>query len=365
MSAERPLVVDTALHPVLGDRELRGLLDQPWASAGLPHPLGVRYAMPDGGFTPLADAVDDPTEVAEVLFGTCGVDVAVVTPFTRGLRPNPHEQAAIAHATNEWVARRWLDHTDVRGRFVGSIRLPMTDIAASLAELDERAGDPRFVQVAVPLRTLLPYGDEMYFPVWRAVAELGLPVGVYDDAATGVAFAETPVGPPQFFAEKHVLKPMAPIVHLSSLITSGVFDRLPQLRFVLADASIDLTCYMMWKIEKDWRTGRVEIPWVEKLPGSYLRDHVRIVSQAEDGTMDGHTVVPDLVEISDAARLVVFGSRFPFWDFLDPRTALPGREPGDRAAVLARNYLEVTPRLAALLDADGTGERPAAASVEG
>ena len=357
------MIIDTAVHPVLGDKELYALLDEPWASGQLPHPMGARYALPGDGFTPLADGVDDPGRTARFLFDTCGVDIAVLTPSTRGLRPNPHEQTAIAHATNEWLAQRWLDHPEARGRFVASIRLPMTDVKASLAELSTWADDPRFVQVVVPLRTILPYGDEYYLPIWKAVAALGLPVGVYDDASTGVAHVETPVGPPRFFAEKHVLKPMAPIVHFSSMITGGVFDRVPELRVVFGDGSVDLSQFLLWKIEKDWRAGRGEIPWVEKLPGKYTREHVRYVSQAEDGLIDGENLSPELLAVTDAKKVVVFGSHYPLWDFIDPRTALEGWEPDARTAVLAENYLAIAPRLAAYVD-DLRGAVPATAPAD-
>lgn len=343
------MIIDAAVHPVLADRELRPLIGQPWAGTGLPHPLGVRYAPPGDGFVVPPDDAGNPAAAAAKLFGDCGVSAAILSPLTRGLRPNPQEMAAIARGTNEWVADRWLTERHPDGVFLGSIRLPVTDVAASLKELDRWGDDPRFVQVAVPLRAYLPYGDEFYFPIWQAATERNLPVLVVDDLATGVAHNETPVGPPRFFTEKHVLTPMTDVVQFASLITSGVFDRLPELRFIFADCGVDLARFMVWKIEKDWRMGRVEIPWVEKLPGLYLPDHVRFLSQPEDGTPDGWTLNQDLIEISDAAGLAMFGSRFPFWNFADPRTALSGWPDETAQRILGQNALDFLPRLRAAL----------------
>lgn len=287
-----------------------------------------------------------PEATADRLFVESNVSVAILSPLTRGLVPNPQMAAAIAHATNSWVVDRWFESPHAKGRFVSTIRISVTNVGAALTEIELWADDPRFVAIAVPLRAFLPYGDDFYFPIWTAAVELNMPIFIFDDNAATVEHPETPVGPLMYLAEKHTLRPMASVVHLSSLITSGVFDRLPDLRVVVGDGGVDVARPMFWRIDRDWRQGRVEIPWVERLPSLYLLDHIRFVSQPEDGTVDGETLDDDLVRISDAEHLVLYGSHFPFWNFLPAETALGGLSRLARERIFSGNALEVVPRLA-------------------
>ena len=257
--------------------------------------------------------------------------------------------AAIARATNEWLNERWLG-AESSVRLYGSIRVPVTVVPDSVSEIERWAGDPRFVQVAVPLRTMAPYGDEQYFPIWEAAVRHGLPIFVRDDGPrANMEPPATPVGTPVHFPEFYSITPLATIVHISSLITSGVFDRLPGLLFVFGDGGVDLARPMLWRVDKDWRSGRLEIPWVTELPSSYLRDHVRFISQAEDGRPDGRTISEEQIRIAEAADLVLFGSHYPFWDQLDPRTALADWPPEAAAKVLGENAVAAYPRLATAL----------------
>ncbi len=254
--------------------------------------------------------------------------------------------------TNEWLHDRWLGLSDPQVRLFGSIRVPVTVPDLAVTEIERWATDDRFVQLAVPLRTPAPYGDERYFPIWQAAAANGLPVFVRDDGSrANMEPPPTPVGAPIHFAEYHALAPLATIVHASSLITSGVFDRLPNLVFVFGDGGIDLATWMLWRVDKDWRSGRLEIPWVTELPSSYLRRHVRFVSRAEDGRPDGLKVDHEQLRITEAADLAVFGSNYPFWDQVDPRESFREWPDGSAERVLAGNALDVYPRLAAALGA--------------
>jgi len=353
------MIVDASVNPVIGDKELRHQLGSPWGTSRLPPALSTRYEPPFDELAVPPDRAGDSAAAAELLFGKeGGVDAAVVTPMTRGLLPNPQQAAAVAHAVNTWVAEQWLACPEADGRFTGSIRVSVIDVATALEEIESWVDDPRFVQIAVPLRVFLPYGDDFYFPIWRAAAELDLPVCIYDDGANVVEHPETPIGPVRFFAEKHAIKPLAAIVHLSSFITAGVFERLPGLRVVVGDGGVDVARPMFWRIDRDWRQGRSEIPWVERPPSSYLREHIRFISQPEDARPDGRRLDDDLMRIVDAENLVLFGSHYPYWDYVEPTSALSDWPEAVRKRILAENTLEFTPRLASYLSSL-TSPRPA------
>jgi uncharacterized protein len=339
------VIVDCAIHPALSDEALAEAIGPPWnlADLAVPSLFGDQYEPP---FDPLVAPVEDVADaafVARALLQAGGRDAAILTPSTRGYFPNPQQAAAFARASNSLLQSRWLDDPAAEGRFLGSIRVAVNDSRVAVREIETWAADTRFVQVVVPLRSLAPYGDERYFPIWRAAVEHGLPVFVHDDLGTLVEPTPTPVGYPRHFPEYHALRPTAAVVHLASLITCGVFGRLPELRFVFGDLGVDLARALLWRVDKDWRSDRVEIPWVTERPSSFPIDHVRFVSQPEDDPAAYADASEDVLD--EWASLVVFGSRYPYWDCIEPTALLAScpSEVGER--VSSTNALSFYPRL--------------------
>jgi len=348
------MIVDAAVHPPFADSELGPRLGPPW-NVRLPPLLGRRAETPFPLLERPADESGAPAFVLERLTAR-KTSAAILSPLTRGLLPHRLNYAAIARVTNEWLHDQWLQLPDAPVGLYGSIRVPVTVPDVSVTEVERWAGDARFVQIAVPLRTPSPYGDERYFPIWQAAAANDLPVFVRDDGPrANMEPPPTPVGAPIHFAEYHAIAPLATIVHITSLITSGVFDRLPNLKFVFGDGGVDLARSMLWRVDKDWRSGRLEIPWVTELPSSYLRRHIRFISHVEDCRPDGSVLDPEQVRVTEAADLVLFGSNLPFWDQVDPLEQFRDWPDGTSDRILAGNALEVYPRLAKALDASTAG----------
>jgi uncharacterized protein len=343
------MLIDAAVHPLMSIEAYLELLESPWRDhvswEVLPNLYGKLFEPP---FPDVADpdAASDAGRAAEVLFDHRGVDAAVLTPLTRGLLPNPQHLTAVARATNVWLKEKWLDS----GRpYFGSIRVPITDVHAAVREIEMWADEPRFVQIAVPLRTFAQYGDERYFPIWKAASERGLPVFVLDDLATAAEYPHSPVGQPIHFAENDAMRAPLSLVHLLSVITSGMLDRLPALRFIFGDGGLDIALPLLWRADNEWRSGRVEIPWVTDPPSEIANNVARFVSQAQDGTSDGVHRDADLARITHAETQLIFGSHYPYWDSVDPDELTAGWSAAHRARAVAETALEVMPRLASQL----------------
>ncbi|HTE64548.1 MAG TPA: amidohydrolase family protein [Solirubrobacteraceae bacterium] len=338
------MIVDAAVYPLVPDDEYRDRLPRPWRDAmGLvPPPFGKLYEAP---FADVADPArgGDPDAMADAVFGEQAVDAAVLSPLTRGLLPNPQHLTAVARATNEWLHERWLQSEQ---RWFGSIRLPVTDPVASVMEIERWASDARFVQVVVPLRVHEQYGGERYFPIWKAAAAHGFPVYVLDDLASAAELVRSPVGQPVSFAENDALRPLLSIVHLASLVVSGTFSRLPGLQFVFGDGGADLATPLLWRLDKDWRSGRVEVPWVTEAPSTIARRHAGFVTQGQDGRPDGEHPDAALARVSQAETQLLYGSRRPYWDAVTPADACAPLPASARPRVLGRNAVDRMPRLA-------------------
>jgi predicted TIM-barrel fold metal-dependent hydrolase len=338
-------VIDVAVHPAVhNDDEFRSYLPEPWKSVSLSHQLGQRYTPPFHDYhsdaTPKAGDFpgSDPALAGSFLFDRFGIELAILVPLTRSLVPNPRHGTEIAAATNEWLAAKWLG--EPHGRFRGSIRVCPTDPRGAVAEIEKWAGDPRFVQVAVPLSVHAPYGQERYDSIWAAAASHGLPVAVHADGSGGVELAPTMAGYPTHFAEYHTLFPMTGVIHLASLICSGVFNRFPDLKFVFGDGGIDLYRPLLWRLAKDWKSARYEMPWVDRNPLDYLTDHVRFVVHREEGPEDEAQFV-QLLELTKADDLLMFGSNYPFWNLVDPQKWAAPLTDSSRSRVLMTNAREL------------------------
>ncbi len=168
----------------------------------------------------------------------------------------------------------------------------------------------------MPLEAHALYGEDQYFEIWKAAAEHGLPIVVHADRAGGVLPAPTSGGYPQYFLEEYSQQPLYSIAHFCSLLASGVFARLPSLVFVLADGGFDYLQTLMWRMDKEWRSARGEVPWVEKSPTLYLADHVRFIVHRSDGPEDPDSFAR-FVELNDLASVLMYGSNYPSWDYLE------------------------------------------------
>jgi predicted TIM-barrel fold metal-dependent hydrolase len=245
-----------------------------------------------------------------------GGDHAILLPLTRGRVLDAQFDAAIASGTNEWLAETWLGEWNTEGRFKGSIRVCPRVPDAAVREIERWAPHEHFVQVAVPLEAYLPYGEPCYFPIWEAAANHGLPVAVHSDPMGGLLLPPTPLGNPAYALDLYSQQPMYTVTHLASIIGHGVFDRLEPLVFVFADGGFDYMSTLMWRLDKDWRATRSEVPWMDKAPSKYLEHNVRYVIHRGDG-IDDPEQYARFIELNDLASVLLFGSNYPNWDYLD------------------------------------------------
>lgn len=344
------MIIDCAVHPVLPDAEFNQAIGAPWNLLKLPPLIGDRYAAPFDQLSVPMEQAASPSALAGRL-RDAGVDYAVLSPTTRGYWPNPQQAAAVAHAANSMLFENWLNAAEADGRFLGSIRLALNDTDMALREIDRWADDDRFVQLVVPARALATYGEQRFFPIWRAAAERGLVVFIHDDLGTLVEPPPSQVGFPSFYAEAHAIRPMSVIVQLTSFIVAGVFERLPELRVVLGDVSVHAARSLVVRTDKDWQSDRLEVPWVSKLPTTYLESHVRFITQADD-EMSPHSHRSTGTIGGDTSSLVLFGSRHPYWDGVSSYDLFTMWSEEDRARCLAENAVQFYPRLAARFSAD-------------
>jgi predicted TIM-barrel fold metal-dependent hydrolase len=349
-------VIDACVHARPSVGELQTYLPDLWRGRRLPG--GERYYYPN----PLGDYLkdsygesgppgSDPALVRRQVFEDMGVDTAILLPLTLGLLPDLDLRAAICSATNQWLADKWLTQNNADGRFKGSIRVSPADPRSAVKEIEKWAGHPHFVQIAVPMQSNQLYGDRIFLPVWEAAAHHNLPVAIHLDAESGVEPAPTPGGYLRHYLGYAVYQPVTFFSHLINMMAAGVLDHLPSLKLVFADGGWDMCAPFMWRLDKDYRPMRGDMPWMKRLPSDYIANHVRFVAHDLEGP-DDDGQLREWLAISDASHILMFGSSYPNWNLLHPNAAfaqaddvLRRRILAGTAAELYRLPIEATPAL--------------------
>ncbi len=124
--------------------------------------------------------------------------------------------------------------------------VPYEDADASVAEIRRWAGHSDMVQVLLLSRTVEPLGHRRYWPIYRAAAEAGLPLGIHAFGNGGTPTTGT--GWPSFYMEDMIGHSQSCQSMLSSMVLEGVFAHVPALRVVLIARPASPGC-------RRWRGG--------------------------------------------------------------------------------------------------------------
>ena len=182
--------------------------------------------------------MDHDGVAAEVIFpdaDAAGIGGVSATPFTAGLgstgADDPELTLAGAWAHNRWLAEFCRNSPERRA---GVAIVPMHDVAKAVELVEWAAEQNLHGGIMIPTKWVgLPsYNDPVYDPVWAAAAAAGLPVhthsGVGPDAKD---YGYTP-GLMAIYATEAYWWAARP---LWCLILGGVFERHPDLKYVLAE----------------------------------------------------------------------------------------------------------------------------------
>lgn len=222
--------------------------------------------------------------------------------------------AALCAATNDWQLERW---TNQDKRLKASIAVTQENPTAAVAEIERRAGNPAFVQIAASPRTIEPLGRRRYWPIFEAAVRHDLPVGLHN-SAYGV-HAVSSSGWFSFYVEDHYAMANNMQTVVTSLIMEGVFERFPTLKMVLVEGGFAWAPSLAWRLDRNWRRMRAEVPHVKRPPSEYMREHLWYTTQPMEEPENPRHLL-DIIKWIGADRLL-FATDYPHWDFDGPRWA--------------------------------------------
>jgi uncharacterized protein len=303
------------------------------------NPAGVlrRDAVPPDGSVPASD----PAYVASHHLDAHGIARVVLIGgevLGLGAMPDPDLAAAIATAYNEWLAETWLA-TDPRYRAALVVAPQDADRAAE--EIRKGGDRTGFVAVLLPLTNIL-MGERHYHPIYEAASEVGFPITVHPNSAEGI-FATGPNlagGPPTYYVEWHTGLSQVFHANVTSLVCHGVFERFPALKVAVTEGGIAWLPDVLWRLDKNVKGLRDEVPWIRRLPSEYIFEHVRFTTQpfVEPRRREHLHALCDIVQ---ADRTLMFSSDYPHWDFDDPVRALTWLPESLRERVRSDNAREL------------------------
>ena len=281
-----------------------------------------------GGFDPHARIADMDGE---------GIDAAVLFP-TLGLFspliPEPEAAIAVCRALNDNAAEYCRPYPE---RLYPVAILPLKDVNASVAELQRCAG---LGFKAACLRpnpdpfTHITVDDPSLEPLWSAAEEAALPVTFHEGVNPLLPFAGLDRCHSMF--DWHVVShPFEQMLAVLNLVSSGVMERHPNLRFGFMESNCGWLPYWLERMDSNWRNLSWQVPEVKRPPSEYFARQCAITCEADEAA------VPAVAALV-GGDAIMWSSDYPHYDAEFPGVVkeLFGRDDltdGLRAAVAAAN----------------------------
>ncbi len=344
MGATPSPIIDADIHPVLDARRMLDFLPEPWRrryATGNHGPGHIGYWNPNGvmrsdAVTPDSARIEgSPETLARYFLDEYHIEYGVLNPegiLHVGLSPEPDFAAAAVSACNDVIANDWLPADP---RFRASLIVSPTDPALAAREIHRLGDHPGFVQVLMPSAARIPYGQRFYHPIYAAAVAHHLPVAIHPGSeGVGISGAPTAAGYPTSYFEWHTGLVTSYIAHLISLVTEGVFITFPTLKFVLIEGGVSWLPPLLWRFDKNWKALRQTTPWLTCPPSDIVARHILLTTQPlEEPEHPGHFKA--IIEMFDAAQMLMFSSDFPHWDGDTPDFAARPFPPALRPRILS------------------------------
>jgi predicted TIM-barrel fold metal-dependent hydrolase len=286
-----------ALFPYLSDYWRQYITEAGIRLNGLAHAYPRAIAAPaPSSYESLAERVLDR-----------GDDRIVVLNCVTGFEThrNAYFAAAVASAINDWMRDEFLARDP---RLRASLVVSSLSSDDAVSEIERVGGDARFVQVLLPVRSDVPWGNKNNHATFAAARERGLQIGLHAWGRAGKA--ATPSGFTTTYLEDYVANQPIAQAQVLSFVSEGVFERFPDLHVVVIECGFAWLAPLLWRFDKDWKGVWREVPWVKRRPSEYVHEHFRFTTAPAHLPRDP-VALDQLLEMMDGSTMLVYASDYP------------------------------------------------------
>jgi predicted TIM-barrel fold metal-dependent hydrolase len=159
----------------------------------------------------------------------------------------------------------------------------------------------------MPVRSERLYGQRLFHPIYEAITRNDLVMGMHwggtlDDAPSTSGF-------PSWYVEEYAAETHMYAGQVTSLIAEGVFKKFPTLRVSLLEGGFTWVPSWGWRMNKEWKGLRREIPWVDHLPLDIIREHFRFsIAPTDAGPA---TEMERIIDWLGTEDILMFASDYP------------------------------------------------------
>lgn len=279
---------------------------------------------------------------------------------------NPYFAQVVCEAANNWTIDHWLKDD----RFYSGVAIPTATPEEAVGEIRRVGEHPRMVAVLLCGNPFgRPIGDPIYHPIYAAAHDLGLAVHVHPSLSDRPSYMTTVAGGPLANIDGISQYSQQASHYLSSLVIHGVFEKFPNLKFVIKEYGLGWLPAVLWRLDTEYKMLQRESPWVRRLPSEYLREHIKIDTQPfEDSPDDRHGLATLLATVDGIDDMLCFASDYPHGSMDEPGYVARRLPPEWHFKVFCANACEAYGWNAPAPDwrqADAGSTPSATASIEG
>jgi uncharacterized protein len=299
-----------SLFPFLAGRWQEFIRNAAFTAAGgydWSYPPGAPTTLrPDPSGTGGSAVITDLSGLQSKVLEPMGLSGAVIACYYGvDMIRHPDFGCALASAVNDWLVEEWLNQDD---RVRASMIVGHFDVPAAVKEIDRLGSHPGFVQVLLPVRSERPYGNRYWHPLFEAIERNNLVAGIHFGGMQGNP--PTPTGWPTYYLEEYVGMPTVFQSQITSIVVEGLLEIFPRLRIALLGAGFSWLPTLMWRLDKEWKGLRREVPWLRRAPTSYIFGNMRSSTEPLDMPPDPRhmTQILDWIGSDD---FLMFASGYP------------------------------------------------------
>jgi predicted TIM-barrel fold metal-dependent hydrolase len=216
---------------------------------------------------PYVVAPDDPKSWLEVLDRE-GIHQTVIYPtagLAEGFIQDTEWAVVVCRAYNDMIADRYIK---LSKRLGAVALLPIQDIHEAAKELRRGVTNLGMVGgVIAPVGFDKPLGDTYFDVLYREAQILDVPLGVHGAPGRSLGF--------DFFRSlieaRALSHPFAQMIHVTSLVLEGVFERFPRLRIASLEAGCEWIPFLMDRLDMEYGNRAHQAPLLKKKPSEYMR----------------------------------------------------------------------------------------------